>query len=175
MQLDQLPQEVLDVLREFRTCEFSTVNKAGYPVTWPTLPFLDLPNNRLIVTTSIGLPEKVFNVRRNPHVSLLFSDSTASGLRNPPVVLIRGDASAPDEVTTSVQGIEELLAEVFRRQPNSGFYSANAFNRWLFDWYYMRLSIFIRPRTVQWWKDGNLQVQPQQPGETGGEGVQHVG
>ena len=160
MQLSQLPPDVLTVLREFRTCEFSTVNKSGCPVTWPTLPFLDLPNNRLIVTTSIGLPDKVFNVRRNGHVSLFFSDPTASGLSNPPAVLIQGDAVAPDEISTSVQGVEELLAEVFRRQPNSAIYSSNALTRRLFDWYYMRLSIFITPRRVCWWEDGNLAAQP---------------
>jgi hypothetical protein len=166
MQLSQLPSHVLAVMREFRTCEFSTVNKNGYPVTWPTLPFLDLANNRLIVTTSIGLPEKVYNVRRNSRVSLFFSDPTASGLHDPPAVLIQGDATAPDEISTSVAGIEDLLAEVFRRQPNSAFYSSNAFTRWLFDWYYMRLSIFITPRRIQWWEGGNLNVQPQRLEDT---------
>jgi hypothetical protein len=161
MRLAQLPSEVLGVLREFRTCEFSTVNRGGYPVTWPTLPFLDMANNQVIVTTSIGLPEKVYNVRRNGRVALFFSDPTASGLQKPPAVLIQGDAIAPDEISTEVAGVEELLAEVFRRQPDSGFYSANAFTRWLFDWYYMRLMILVTPRRVLWWQGGDLELQPQ--------------
>ena len=155
-----LPPGVEAVFREFRTCEMSTLARDGAPITWPTLPFWRPEEGRFLITTSIGLPRKAFNVRRNPRVSLLFSDPTASGLTNPPAVLVQGDAEAPDEVVTSVEGFEDELRQVFRRQPASGFYSSNPFTRYLFDWYYMRLLIHVTPRRILWWPKGDFQRAP---------------
>jgi hypothetical protein len=54
----------------FRTCEFITLAKDGTSVTWPTLPFFQPTTGRFLITISIGLPNKVSNIRRNPRVSL---------------------------------------------------------------------------------------------------------
>jgi hypothetical protein len=54
-----------------------------------------------VITTSVGLKQKALNVRRDPRVSLLFSDPTASGLADPPAVLVQGEVTSPDEVRTS--------------------------------------------------------------------------
>jgi hypothetical protein len=105
----ELPSEVEDVFEEFRTCEMSTLARDGTPITWPTLPFWYSDEKRFTVTASIALAQKAFNVRRNPRVSLLFSNPTASGVENPPAVLVQGDAEAPDEIETSVAGFEEEL------------------------------------------------------------------
>src|SRR5215208_5678156 len=102
-----LPSDVVEVFREFRTCEMSTLARDGTPITWPTLPFWRPEEGRFLITTSIGLPHKAFNVRRNGRVSLLFSDPTASGLTNPPAVLVQSDAEAPNEVETSMTDREE--------------------------------------------------------------------
>ena len=51
-----------------------------------------------MLTTSIGLPNKAFNARRDGRISLLFSDQTASGLQDPPAVLVQGDAEVPEEI-----------------------------------------------------------------------------
>jgi hypothetical protein len=158
----RLPREVAAVFRAFRTCEFSTLARDGTPITWPTLPFYDEAKGRFLVTTSIGLPQKVFNVRRNPRVSLLFSDPTASGLDAPPAVLVQGDASAPDEVVTELRGFEDALRQVFERQPESGMYSANPLMRALFDWYYMRLMITVTPVRLLWWPRGDFGREPLQ-------------
>ena len=96
-----LPPEVEDVFEQFRTCELSTLARDGTPITWPTLPFWRSDEKRFRITTSIGLAQKAFNVRRNPRVSGLFSDPTASGLENPPAVLVQGDAEAPDEIRST--------------------------------------------------------------------------
>jgi len=148
------------VFREFRTCEMSTLARDGSPITWPTLPFWRPDEGRFLITTSIGLPHKAFNIRRNPRVSLLFSNPTASGLTNPPAVLVQGDAEAPDEVVTSVEGFEDEVRRVFRRQPASGFYSSNPITRYLFDWYYMRLTIYVSPRRILWWPGGDFERSP---------------
>jgi hypothetical protein len=124
------------------------------------LPFWQPQEGRFLITTSIGLPHKAFNVRRNPHVSLLFSDPTASGLVDPPAVLVRGNAEAPDEVETSMVGFEDEMRQVFQRQPASGMYSSNRFMRYLFEWYYMRLLIHVAPHHLLWWPQGDFQGTP---------------
>lgn len=156
----ELPSEVEAVFREFRTCEMSTLARDGSPITWPTLPFWRPEEGRFLITTSIGLPHKAFNVRRNGRVSLLFSDPTASGLKDPPAVLVQGDAEAPDEVSTSIEGFEQEIQRVFRRQPASGFYSSNPVTRYLFDWYYMRLMIHVTPRRILYWPGGDFARTP---------------
>lgn len=146
-----LPPDIEAVFHEFRTCEFTTLAKDGTPITWPTLPFYFADAGRFIITTSIGLPQKVFNIRRTPRVSLLFSDPTASGLTKPPAVLVQGDAVAPDEILTSIKGVEALLKRSFERQPSSVIYSSNPLMRYLFDWYYMRLTMTVTPRRIAYW------------------------
>lgn len=155
-----VPPEVEAVFREFRTCEMSTLARNETPISWPTLPFWRPEEGRFLITTSIGLPHKAFNVRRNPKVSLLFSDPTASGLESPPAVLVQGDAEAPDEVVTTLEGFRDELREVSRRQPASGFYSSNPLTRYLFDWYYMRLMIYVTPRRILWWPSGDFSLDP---------------
>jgi hypothetical protein len=156
-----LPPDVRAVIREFRTCEFTTIAKDGTPIAWPTVPFYNQERGIFLVTTSIALAQKALNVRRNPRVSMLFSDPTASGLANPPMVLIQGNAVAPDRIETEIgPEFAEGLAQLLRRQPAGGFYSSNWLTRYLFDWYYMRLLIEITPLRVSWWERGNLAAAP---------------
>ena len=50
------------------------------------------------------MPQKAFNIRRNPKVSMLFSEPTASGIPHPVgVVLIVGDATAEDQIVTDMK------------------------------------------------------------------------
>jgi hypothetical protein len=156
----ELPFEVEDVFREFRTCEMSTLARDGTPITWPTLPFWRPDEGRFMITTSISLTQKVFNVRRTPCVSLLFSDPTASGLKNPPAVLVQADADAPDEMLTSVDGFEDELRRSYRRQPASRVYRSNALLRYFMDWYYMRLVIHVTPRRILWWPRRDFSQAP---------------
>ena len=113
----------LDIIDKYFTCEFTTLSRDGSPQTWPMVPRL-LTDGRLLLTTSIGLPQKAFNIRRNPKVSLLFSDPTGSGIAEPGAVLIQGDATAEDRIVTDVSSDPEFaaLAETLaRRQPAGAF------------------------------------------------------
>ena len=107
-----LPLEVEQVFREFRTTEFSTLARDGAPIAWPLITLWQPEEERFVLTTSIGLPRKAFNVRRDGRVSLLFSDPTASGLEDPPAVLVQGDAEAPDEIKTSPDHLREYCTGV---------------------------------------------------------------
>ena len=151
-----VPAELEAVFLEFRTCEFSTLARDGTPITWPMLPFWRPDTGQFMTTTSIGLPDKAFNIRRDPRVSLLFSDSTGSGLDHPPTVLVQGHAVAPDVLNTSIGAFKKEVKLVYRRQPSGAIWSSNPLLRWYFDWYFMRLEITITPTRILWWERGNL-------------------
>ncbi len=156
-----VPAEVEVVFREFRTCELSTLANDGTPVTWPTYAMYQPANGRFLITTSIGLAQKAYNIRRNPRVALLFSDPTGTGLAASPVVLVQGQASEPDEITTSFSGeLGEAGRVAFRRQPAGELYSSNPLLRYLFDWYYMRLVIHVTPRRILWWDHADFGQAP---------------
>jgi hypothetical protein len=158
----ELPADIVAVFDHFRTCEFTTLARDGTPITWPTLPFWRPEHGHFVVTTSIGLPQKAFNVRRDGRVSLLFSDPTASGLVDPPAVLVQGDATAPDRVETAIAGFEPQLLALFHRQPGGMIYSSHPLLRYLFDWYYMRLYIYVTPRRILAWPRGDMSQPPRE-------------
>lgn len=140
------------VVREFRTCEFTTLAADGTPITWPTVAFFEPDHGRFLITSSIGLPQKALNVRREPRVAMLFSDPTASGLASPPAVLVQGDAEAPDEVWTEREGFEEHARLLLERQPiGLTMLTRLSFLYPLIDWYGMRLAIYVHPRRIRWW------------------------
>src|SRR6201985_4028469 len=91
-----LPDEVQAVFDRFITTELTTINQAGQPITWPVPPYSSLGDPCIDVTTGLGSPKKANDARANPLVSLLFSDPTGSGLRDPPMVLIQGNADVDD-------------------------------------------------------------------------------
>lgn len=157
-----LPANVAAVFNEFRTCELTTLAKDGTPVTWPIEPFYLPERGQFLITTSIGMPQKAFNIRRDPRVSLLFSTPTGSGLVNPPRVLVQGNATVSEEVITAFKDdLQEVGVLAFERQPAGELYSRYALLRYLFDWYYMRLLIYVTPRHIQWWESGDQNQLPQ--------------
>lgn len=170
-----LPDEVEATLREFRTCELTTIGRDGYPSTWPTSVNFEPETGRFVLTTSIAFPQKALNIRRNPRVSMLYSDPTASGLVQAAVVLVQGDALAPDEIHTSVTGMERYWRDsIFRRQPTTDPLGRNPLTRRMMDWYFMRLEIVITPRTITWWPAGDVSQAPERLDVNAGE-VEHVG
>jgi Pyridoxamine 5'-phosphate oxidase len=159
-----LPTEVEEVFREFRTCEFSTLARDGAPITWPLVTLWRPEEQRFVLTTSIGAPNKAFNARRDGRISMLFSDPTASGLEDPPSVLVQGDAEVPDEIHTSPYDLKEYWKRIWRIQPAGKSYGANALTRSLMDWYYIRLYIHVRPRRILVWPEGDFTKPPLEVG-----------
>lgn len=151
-----LPAEVEAVFRQFRAAELATLAKDGTPLAWPVVALYQPERGRFLATTSIALPQKAYNIRRDGRVSLLYSDPTASGLVAPPAVLVQGDATAPDEIVTWNDDLRDLWGLLAVRQPSSTGNGANAFSRWLLDWYYMRLLLPIVPRRIRWWPEGDF-------------------
>jgi hypothetical protein len=142
----------LDVIANYRTCEFTTLFRDGSPQTWPVSPLL-LDDGRFFVATSIGLPQKAFNIRRNPRVSMLFSEPTGSGITEPAAVLIQGDATAEDRIVADVTTVPELtraVETISRRQP-AGAVMNSRIGRRLFPSYYVRILIYVSPRRALFW------------------------
>ena len=136
--------DVLAVLDRYRTCEFATLSKSGVPIAWPTATLRN-PDGTFLITTSIALPQKAYNIRRDGRVAMLFSEPTASGLVGAPQVLVQGTAVCPDEIVTDVLPNAEYWRRLHERQPFNKTYGANGLTRKFFDWYYMRLLITITP------------------------------
>ena len=165
--LSSLPTAVTDVLGRFLCCEAATLGRDGTPLAWPAVALMLPDRDRFLLTTSIGFPVKAANIRRDPRVSLLYSDPTGSGLVSPPAVLVQGTATVADDVRT--WGDADLEAHwrlVGRRQPASKRFSATAPGRWFMDWYYMRLMIYVRPMRVTWWPGGDTTAAPQRQDTT---------
>lgn len=140
--------ELADVLATYRTCELATVTRTGSAVAWPAVAWFDRAAGALVLTTSIALPRKALNVRRDPRVALLFSDPTGSGRQDLPQVLVQGTAECPEEIRTSPQGLEDYWRALWRHQPSSAAYGSTPLDRWLFDFYYLRLVLRVTPTAV---------------------------
>ena len=145
-----LPPDVEAVIRDFYTAEFTTVNKKGQPITWPTLTYYDQARGRIIITASVAFPVKTYNARRHPQVSLLYSDPVGAKLSNPPAVLVQGDATVEEVLEENEWSIPMFQTSV-RRQPESRKYISNPLAQKLFTFYFQRIAIFITPRRILAW------------------------
>ena len=154
-----LPDEVWSVLACFLVCELATVGRDGTPQAWPTVPLLLRERGQVLVTTSIGFPVKAANIRRDPRVSLLWSDPTGSGLSAPPAVLLQGHATVDDDVATWNDDLARHWRRVREVQPASRRFTAPPLRGFL-DWYFMRLLIRVAPRRVSWWAGGDTSRAP---------------
>ena len=159
-----LPAEVEAVFREFWTCELSTLAPDGTPSTWPVLPIYRPRVEQLVIMTPIGIPQKAINIRRNPKVSLLFSEPKGSVLASPPAVLVQGIAEAPDELLTLAGWRESAYREdvmtqarkALKNQPLLPLVMSSPLTHYLMDWYLMRLVIVVAPRRILWWERGDF-------------------
>ena len=171
MQHHYIPPEALAILRRYRTCEMTTLSRDGAPVTWPLCP-RRLDDGRFLLTASIGLPQKAFNLRRDPKVSLLFSEPKGSGVKQPGAVLVQGNASCEDRIVTDMASMPDLKAyfteNIFARQPG-GKIMSSWFGRRMLGSYYMRLLIYVTPIRILWWPSRDFSAAPEEME------VQHVG
>jgi hypothetical protein len=74
-----LPPDVEAVIREFRVWEFSTLVRDGTPVAWPLAARYRPEQNRFILTTSIGFPQKAFNIQREEEGWVFYPQQIITG------------------------------------------------------------------------------------------------
>jgi hypothetical protein len=154
-----LPPEVQRVFDSFITTEYTTIDRRGQPISWPLTPYYRLGDPCIDVTTGLGYPKKANDALANPKVALLFSDSTGSGMDHPPQVLVQGTADVDDRDLTANrerytrESVEKLPAtkQLLPPKPLIG----------LFDWYFTRIYMHVRPERVYVWPDGDATREPQ--------------
>jgi hypothetical protein len=143
-----IPEDLIPLLDAYRTGELLTVGRDGTPIAWPTCGIYRPADGVFVISTSIAMPQKAINVRRDPRVALLFSDPTGSGLDTPDQVLVQGTAICPDEIVTSPRPISDLWTRIRDHQPSSRALSGRL-ARPVTDWYYLRLIITVTPEAVR--------------------------
>jgi hypothetical protein len=162
-----LPEEIRRLLRAYYTCELTTVNSKGHPISWPCLPYFHEETGEIIFSASIAFPVKALNARRHPQVALLFSDASGSGLNAPDALLIQGDASVEELTNYQNPRVIGLFHLNQQRQPDSSRFTNNRLVRRLFSWYlFQRLLISVIPKRVYIWSGGNFQTMPTEIGES---------
>jgi hypothetical protein len=153
-----LPEDVQRVFERFVTTELTTVDATGQPITWPVTPYYRRGDGAIDVTTGIGYPKKADDAARHPQVSLLFSDPTGSGIDEPCAVLVHGTAQVDD--TNLEANRERYWRESSEKLPATKEMHPPSFMRGFFDWYYMRLYIYVRPERVFVWNRCEFDAEP---------------
>ena len=153
-----LPQEVRDAFESFITTEYTTIDARQQPITWPVTPYYSQGGPVVEVTTGLGYPKKAEDARRNPHVSLLFSDPTGSGIENAPQVLVQGPAEVDDD--DLVANRERYWRESSEKLPGTKDMHPPRVIRGMFNWYYTRLYVRVRPERVFVWPGGDVSAEP---------------
>lgn len=153
-----LPQDVRDAFERFITCEFTTVDAKRQPITWPVTPYYKQGGPTIDVTTGLGYPKKADDARAHPSVSLLFSDSTGSGVAGPTTVLVQGTATVDDEDLNA--NADRYMHESAIKLPATKKMHPPKPLRGLFNFYYARIYIMVRPERVFVWPSGDLTKEP---------------
>jgi hypothetical protein len=153
-----LPPEVQQVFERFITTEYTTVDAAGQPITWPVTPYYRAGAGAIDITTGLGYPKKADDAERNPRVALLFSDPTGSGLDAPCTVLVQGTAQV--DYSDLAKNRERYWRESSEKLPATKEMHPPSFMRGMFDWYYTRIYVYVRPERVFVWPDGDCSKDP---------------
>lgn len=151
------PTEVSEFFDRALTCEYASLTRSGAPITWPVTPYASPGGGTLDVSTGVTYPSKAERARRDPRVSLLFSEPTGSGLPDAPVVLVQGLATVRDadlQAATDryVERWHAKIPEISAKQP------------WFLlrrqTWYWARMWIETTPLRMLWWPGGRLDEPP---------------
>jgi Pyridoxamine 5'-phosphate oxidase len=153
-----LPDDVQQAFDRFVTCELTTVGARQQPITWPVTPYYSPGSPTIDLTTGLGYPKKADDARRHPSVSLLFSDPTGSGIDSGLRILVQGTAEVDDDDLGG--NADRYLAESSEKLPATRKMHPPKPIRGLFNWYYARLYICVRPERVFVWPDGDLTREP---------------
>ena len=154
-----LPDEVREPFERFITCEYTTVDARQRPIVWPVTPYYRDGAATVDVTTGLGYPKKADDAARNPHVALLFSDPTGSGIETGIQVLMQGTAEVDDRDLAANR--ERYWRQAWEKLPGTRSMHPPKLLRGLFNWYYTRVYVHVRPERVFVWPDGDVGKAPQ--------------
>ena len=152
-----LPQEVQQVFERFITTEYTTVTADGQPITWPVTPYYQAGGQEISLSTGLGYPKKAYDARRNPKVSLLFSEPTGSRLDRPPAVLVQGTAKVDSADLAANR--DRYSRESTQKLPKVKL--PPKLLRGFLGWYFFRIFVHVRPERVYVWAGGDFTREPQ--------------
>ena len=151
-------QDIREHAAAFITTEYASLDREGAPITWPVTPYRGRDGNTLDIATGLTYPLKAERARRNPKVSLSFSQPLGSGLADPATFVIQGLATVRDADLRANSA--RYLAEAAARLPDAFEKIPTAMLRRM-AWYWTRIWIEVSPVRVFWWPGGNLDRPPQ--------------
>src|SRR5262245_20846840 len=154
-----LPPEVREAFERFITCELTTIDASKQPITLRVTPYYPQGGPTIDVTTGLGYPKKADDARRHPSIALLFSDPTGSGIERPVSALVQGTATVDDEDLKA--NAERYVRESGEKLPATKKMSPPKAIRPLFNFYYARMYIKVRPERIFVWPDGDLSQEPE--------------
>jgi hypothetical protein len=154
-----LPEDIQRVFARFITTEYTTIDAADHPITWPVTPYYREGAGAIDVTTGLGYPKKALDARANPRVSLLFSDPTGSGLEDAAMVLVQGIAKVDDHDLDANR--KRYQRESLEKLPATKDMQPPDFLKRFVLWYYARLYVYVRPERVYVWPGGDISREPQ--------------
>ena len=153
------PPHVRDTFARFITCEYATIDAAQQPIVWPVTPYYESGGATIDVTTGLGYPKKADDARRNPQVALLFSDPTGSGIDRGERVLVQGVAEVDDRDLAANR--DRYWRESWKKLPGTRDMHPPKLLRGMFNWYYSRIYVKVRPERVFLWADGDPARPPE--------------
>jgi hypothetical protein len=145
------PAELALVAERSITVEFSTLTRAGGPVTSPTTPYPGDSGHTVDVSTGLTYPAKAERARRDPRVALLFADPV--GNPGAPVVAVQGLATVRDADLQA--NTDRYVALSSSKLPETTKGRPKAVLRRM-GWYYARIWIEVTPVHVWWWPTREL-------------------
>ncbi len=153
------PDEVDAVIRGDLTAAAAYVTAAGGAVVTAVAPCGLAERSRGVVgfTTSLGFPQKLRRIVRDPHVSLAFHAREHGFADSPRFVLLQGFATV--DLTPSRTRLESLMpqTERFMGQPRRG----PLWDRLLHEYYWERVFIDIAVVRIVSWPDLSATGEPE--------------
>ncbi|MEG9194061.1 MAG: hypothetical protein V6S10_01875 [Candidatus Methanoglobus sp.] len=160
-----IPGWIEDVFEKYLTAEFTYLD-GEMPRTIAVLHYYDAKKKSIVITTSPAFYRKVACIKKNPRVSVLFSNPKYSGIEERAVVLVLGIAKVSENVeenlsylmnlminhkdcwkkTVLTKMAEELMSPLAKR---------------LLDWYVYRILIEVKPQRLLFWRDGDVENDPE--------------
>ena len=148
-------------LPHLRACD---AGQGWHPIAWPVCARL-LEDGRLLLTTSIGLPQKAFNIRRDPRVSMFFSLSPKpAASRRLAQCSFKAKATAEDRIVTDMASLPELRAYFIENIFASPAARAadELVARTLADGLVLYAPIYVTPTRIRHWPTCDFSAAPRE-------------
>jgi hypothetical protein len=160
-----LPAWIEEIFEKYLTAEFSYFD-GEMPRTIAVLPYYDAKKKKILITTSPAFYRKVECVKRNPRVSVLFSNSRYSGIGGNAVVLVQGIAKVNENIEENLNYLMNLMIN-YRECWKKRVLERMAKELMLpivkrfMDWYVFRIVIEVKPKRLIFWRDGKIENNPE--------------